>query len=96
MENIESIKQQIHALQTTLFSILQGKPTILEAPLSFNDNLNILLHSVNTRKAQVATNDYSKSCIVAKFIDKDMIPPLQSIFDMLKDLNNRVQALENK
>jgi hypothetical protein len=90
MESIESIKQQISALQDKL-QILEAK----NSGKTFDQNLTELRGAITTRKTQIEKNDYSKACIVAKFIDRDMIPPLQVIFDMLKDLDERVYMLEN-
>ncbi|ARF12586.1 hypothetical protein Klosneuvirus_8_10 [Klosneuvirus KNV1] len=86
--------------------ILKKKLADLESQKKSNDeynnrtdvnlNLQILQNAVNTRTEQVKRNDYSKACIVAKFIDRDMIEPLQSIHNILQTLNDRIEKLENQ
>lgn len=40
-------------------------------------------------------NRYSKkSCIAAKFIDKELVAPLEAIYNLLANINNRLLILE--
>lgn len=61
-----------------------------------NGNLKTLKKAIDMRSEQVHKNNYSKSCIVAKFIDRDMIEPLQSIYNLLQTLNERIYKLETQ
>jgi len=58
-------------------------------------NLSILKKGIEKRKDQVRRNDYSKNCIVAKFIDTDMIPVLESIYNLLNIMDKRIATLED-
>ena len=39
---------------------------------------------------------YSKSCIAAKFIDREMIPILESIYNLFNIVNNKIDVLEKR
>ena len=87
---MEAIEQQMHNLQIELD---KKKNEMLEIS-KYNEtrnvskNLDILEDAIETRKTHVqARSYYSKSCIVAKFIDKDMIDPLQAIYNLLFTFN---------
>ena len=48
----------------------------------------------HNNKTHVREDRYGKSCIVAKFIDKDMIDPLDAIYNILVIMNNKIDKLE--
>ena len=57
-------------------------------------NLDAVKDAYEHRKEKVSRDRYSKSCIVAKFIDRDMIGPLEAIYNVLNNLNDRIAKLE--
>lgn len=61
-----------------------------------NKNLAIINTGIEERKDKVKNNHYSKSCIVAKFIDNDMVPQLEAIYNLLETFDERLEKLECK
>ena len=59
-----------------------------------NDNLSTIKKAYESRMDKVKCNRYSKSCVVAKFIDRDMVEPLEAIHNVLNNLNERLINLE--
>lgn len=93
---MEDINQEITSLKQKLEALEYNKKLIEEHNKKTNVdlNLNILDQSIKKREDKIRGNNYSKSYVVAKFVDRDMIPPLQSIYNLLHNLNERVENLE--
>ena len=91
------IDDEIEALKNKLNELEKAKEAkeIYNNKNDINKNFDILNNSINNRIKSVKEDSYSKSCIVAKFIDKDMIDPLQAIFNILSILNDKLNKLEN-
>ena len=58
--------------------------------------LKALDNFVDKKKDQVENNRYSKSIPLARFYDEEKLEYLQPILDMLKNIQGRLEALENK
>jgi hypothetical protein len=94
---MDTINKSIVELRTRLGQ-LQLQKIELEANNKKNDcdkNLQIIKNAYEKRTQKVKENHYSKNCIVAKFIDKDMVEPLEAIYDILININDRLTELEN-
>ncbi len=60
------------------------------------NNLEIIKNSIEKRKDKVKNKNYStKYCMVAYHIDKEMIDPLEAIYNVLFSLDNRLKILED-
>ena len=51
---------------------------------------------VDKKKDQVQNNRYSKIIPLARFYDQEKLEYLEPILDMLKNIQERLEALENK
>jgi hypothetical protein len=58
--------------------------------------LNTLKDIIDEKRNQVERNSYSKSVPLARYYDIEKLGYLEAIFNMLKDLNKRVENLEKK
>jgi hypothetical protein len=58
-------------------------------------NLDIIRHSIDDRKTRVKQDRQCCSSTDATIIDRDMIPPLQAIYDLLHIMNERLNKLED-
>jgi len=87
---IETLKQRLEELESNKKAVQEYNEKI-----DVNKNLEIVRQGIVTREEKVIKNNYSKTCIVAKFIDKDMIPPLQAIYNILHTFNERLDKLES-
>lgn len=58
--------------------------------------LKVLDAIIDAKRKQIEQNRYSKSIPLARFYDQEKLEMLEPIFNMLKSIDERLQALENK
>lgn len=58
--------------------------------------LKILETIIDEKKKKIEANRYSKSVILARYYDIEKLSMLQPTFDMLKNIQQRLEILENK
>jgi hypothetical protein len=58
--------------------------------------LKTLQGIIDEKRKQIERNSYSKSIPLAKFYDQDKLAFLEPIFNMLKNIQERLDALEKK
>jgi len=51
---------------------------------------------INEKKGQIERNRYSKNLPLARFYDQEKVGYLEPILDALKNINERLDALEKK
>ena len=49
---------------------------------------------IEAKKQQISRNSYSKSVLLARFYDEGNVAMLEPIFNMLKDIQQRLTVLE--
>ena len=87
---INLLKQQINKLE-------EQKKIQEETELKKKENpLNTLKDIIDEKKDKVERNSYSKSVPLARYYDIEKLGYLEAIFNMLKDLKERVENLEKK
>ena len=62
----------------------------LESPLKVLEGI------IEQKRIQIKNNRYSKSIPLARFYDQEKVNMLEPIFNMLKSLDQRLEALERK
>lgn len=63
---------------------------------SLEHNLSIINKLYLEKKTKVERSKYSKSCIVAKFQDRELVPFMEAIYNSLNLINKRLRILEEK
>ena len=58
--------------------------------------MRVLEVIIEEKKKQIENNRYSKSLPLAKFYDQEKLSMLEPIFNMLVDIQRRLDALEKK
>ena len=58
--------------------------------------MRVLEVIIEEKKKQIENNRYSKSLPLAKFYDQEKLAMLEPIFNMLVDIQRRLDALEQK
>jgi hypothetical protein len=58
--------------------------------------LNTLEGIIDKKRKQIERNSYSKSIPLARFYDQEKVEFLEPIFNMLKNIQERLDALERK
>ena len=51
---------------------------------------------IDEKRNQIERNSYSKSIPLARFYDQEKVAYLEPIFNILKNINQRLEALERK
>ena len=58
--------------------------------------LKTLESIIDEKKKQIENNKYSKALPLARFYDQEKVAMLEPIFSMLKNIQERLDTLENK
>ena len=58
--------------------------------------LKILETIIDEKKKKIEANRYSKGAVLAQYYDIEKVAMLQPTFDMLKNIQQRLEILENK
>ena len=51
---------------------------------------------IEKKRQQIERNNYAKSIILAQFFDREKLAMLEPIFNVLKELQERIDILEGK
>jgi hypothetical protein len=58
--------------------------------------LKTLEDIIDVKRKRISKNNYSKSAILAEYYDREKVEFLEAIFDMLKNVHERLEVLEKK
>jgi len=58
--------------------------------------LKTLKDIIDEKKKKIERNNYSKSVPLAQFYDREKVAYLEPIFNILKNIQERLEVLENK
>jgi hypothetical protein len=58
------------------------------------NSLATLGQIIEEKKQQISRNSYSKSIPLARFYDEEKVAMMEPIFNMLKDIQQRLEVLE--
>ena len=58
--------------------------------------LNVLKNIIDEKRIKIERNSYSKSVPLARFYDEEKLAMMEPIFNMLKNLQDRLENLEKK
>ena len=93
MDEISSLQKKIKELQ----ALEEAKKKELNLKeTSLEHNMSIINEIYLEKKGQLERNDYSKSCIVAKFQDQKLVSIIEALLNSLTIINNRLVVLEEK
>ena len=90
------IDSEIYALRARINALEEQKAIRVEkAEKERAFPLDALEKIIHLKKQQIERNSYSKSLPLARFYDQEKIGYLEPIFNMLVDIQKRLEALEN-
>ena len=84
-------------------TLLRQKIEMLEKQKRAEDELKAMKEAnplatlgqiIDEKKQQISRNSYSKSFPLAKFYDEEKVAMMEPIFNMLKDIQQRLEVLE--
>jgi hypothetical protein len=58
--------------------------------------LNVLKNIIDEKRKRIERNSYSKSNALARYYDQEKLEMMEPIFNMLKDIQDRLEILEKK
>lgn len=94
---MSSVTEEIQNLQLRILELeKKEQEEINKTKLSTEYNFNVLNDILSEKKNQVERNTYSKSNKLAKYYDEQLIRRLESIYNILQNLDERLKIIEDK
>ena len=94
---MSKLDSDIYSLRITLADLEQQKEIETENALEKKlFPLKTLEGIVDQKRKQIQSNSYSKSIPLARFYDEEKLGYLEPIFNMLKNIQERLEVLEKR
>ena len=94
---MDKIDVELIALKQRIDFLEEKKKKEIEKEIEKKENaLNSIKKLIDEKKKQIQINAYSKSTPFTKYQDKEKIDMLEPIYNMLQNINERLEILENK
>ena len=94
---MSQLDSEVNALRMRLASLEEQKKRDIEIALEKKSfPLKTLEDVLNEKKQKIERNSYSKSLPLARFYDQEKVGYLEPILNALKNINERLEALEKK
>ena len=94
---MSSIYSELENLRLRLAALEEQKRIEAETAAEKKANpLKTLEGILDEKKRQIERNRYSKSIPLARFYDQEKVSYLEPIFNMLKNIQERLEVLEKK
>jgi hypothetical protein len=94
---MSQIENEINMLRDRLNGLEEQKRIENEKEKEKRDNpLNVLKNIIDEKRRTINKNSYSKSIPLARFYDQEKLEMMEPIFNMLKDIQDRLEILEKK
>ena len=94
---MSQIENEINKLRDRLNGLEEQKRIETEKEKEKRDNpLNVLKNIIDEKRKQINNNSYSKSIPLARFYDQEKLAMMEPIFNMFKDIQDRLEILEKK
>ena len=94
---MSQLDSELNALRIRLAALEEQKRIETETAAAKKEfPIKTLEGIIYEKKMQIERNSYSKSLPLARFYDQEKVAFLEPIFHMLKNINERLDALEKK
>ena len=95
---MSSITEEIQQLQVRILELEKQKKEKDESDkrTSIEHNFNVINDVLTEKKTAINNNRYSKSVPLAKYYDKELVTHLESIYNILQIVDERLKKLEDK
>ena len=90
--NMSQIDIELEVVRNRLAFLEQQKQKEAEKP----HPLHVLEDIIDKKRKEIKNNAYSKSIPLARFYDQEKLAMLEPIFNMLKDIQERLDRIESK
>jgi uncharacterized coiled-coil protein SlyX len=89
------IDKQIEDYERKITELKAKKSELKQQSTDIDYNLKKLNDILLDKKQQINQNNYSKACISNKFTDMSLVSIIESIININKSLNDRLNKLES-
>ena len=94
---MSQIENEINKLRDRLNGLEEQKRIETEKEKEKRDNpLNVLKNIIDEKRKRIERNSYSKSNAIDRYYDQEKLEMMEPIFNMLKDIKDRLEILEKK
>jgi len=95
---MSSISEEIQQLQLRIVELEKQKKEKDESDkkTSIDHNFKVINDLLTEKKTAINNNRYSKSVPLAKYYDQELVTHLESIYNILQIVDERLKKLEDK
>jgi len=95
---MSSVPEEIQKLQLRILELEKQKKEKDESDkkTSIDHNFKVINDLLTEKKTAINNNRYSKSVPLAKYYDQELVTHLESIYNILQIVDERLKKLEDK
>uniref|UniRef100_A0A6C0B090 Uncharacterized protein n=1 Tax=viral metagenome TaxID=1070528 RepID=A0A6C0B090_9ZZZZ len=95
---MSSVPEEIQQLQLRILELEKQKKEKDESDkkTSIDHNFKVINDLLTEKKTAINNNRYSKSVPLAKYYDQELVTHLESIYNILQIVDERLKKLEDK
>jgi hypothetical protein len=95
---MSSVPEEIQQLQLRILELEKQKKEKNESDkkTSIDHNFKVINDLLTEKKTAINNNRYSKSVPLAKYYDQELVTHLESIYNILQIVDERLKKLEDK
>jgi hypothetical protein len=95
---MSSVTEEIQQLQLRILELEKQKKEKDESDkkTSIDHNFKVIHDLLTEKKTAINNNRYSKSVPLAKYYDQELVTHLESIYNILQIVDERLKKLEDK
>ena len=94
---MSSVPEEIQQLQLRILELeKQKKKDESDKKTSIDHNFKVINDLLTEKKTAINNNRYSKSVPLAKYYDQELVTHLESIYNILQIVDERLKKLEDK
>jgi hypothetical protein len=95
---MSSVPEEIQQLQLRILELEKQKKEKDESDkkTSIDHNFKVIYDLLTEKKTAINNNRYSKSVPLAKYYDQELVTHLESIYNILQIVDERLKKLEDK
>jgi hypothetical protein len=95
---MSSVPEEIQQLQLRILELEKQKKEKDESDkkTSIHHNFKVINDLLTEKKTAINNNRYSKSVPLAKYYDQELVTHLESIYNILQIVDERLKKLEDK
>ena len=93
---MSSVPEEIQQLQLRILELEKKEKDESDKKTSIDHNFKVIHDLLTEKKTAINNNRYSKSVPLAKYYDQELVTHLESIYNILQIVDERLKKLEDK